>query len=98
MFKTKLAKQVKNALLNNIDTQDAPIEVMDNNGVITLSGTVRSGEVRQRASEIAKSESGVISVINDVTVEEEVLPGSVPTGAVGLGVGGNQITFAPLDW
>jgi osmotically-inducible protein OsmY len=69
---TELTKRVVKKLVDDERTKDYAIEVVDNSGVITLTGAVSSIESRQAAEEIIESVEGVKSVINDLTVEEEV--------------------------
>ena len=71
----QLAKQVMAALSEDPRTSDATIDVVDNNGIVTLVGTVNSEEVRQAAKEVAGKQEGVIEVIDDLQLErEEELP------------------------
>jgi hyperosmotically inducible protein len=72
-----LVAQVTNALLNNRRTKDAVIDVSSQGGVVTLSGTVSSHRVKQAAEEIARQQEGVITVVNDLSLqagEDEALP------------------------
>ena len=64
--KSDLAQQLEKTLID----KDAAIEVLDNNGVITLTGTVDDAETRDRAGEIVGKHAGVISVTNDLVVDE----------------------------
>ena len=68
MKENSLQLQVESALLQDHLTDDGDIEVLDTNGVVTLRGVVRSREARDRAEEIARNTSGVISVINELDV------------------------------
>ena len=52
-------------------TVDSPIEVINEGGVITLTGNVYSHNARAAAAEIAGGHPGVISVINDLTVSDD---------------------------
>ena len=60
---------VGNALLEDPRTQDAIIDVASDRGIITLTGTVDSQEVREIAEEIARDNQGVITVVNELKVE-----------------------------
>ena len=60
--------QVQSALLQDHLTEDADIEVLDNNGILTLRGVVPSREARDRAEDIARTVSGVTTVINELDV------------------------------
>lgn len=65
---SKTKKQVKEALMADERTRDYSIDVVDNNGVITLKGEVESIEIRQAAEQIAARPQTVIRVINDLTI------------------------------
>ncbi len=66
---TNLKEKVIQALRDHPRTKEAIIDVVDRQGVITLTGTVPSWEIRQAAEEIASQQDGVITVINDLGVE-----------------------------
>lgn len=51
-------------------TADSQIEVLDNNGVVTLTGNALSNEARLAAAEIAENHPGVLSIVNDLTVSD----------------------------
>jgi len=42
--------------------------VVNNQGTITLSGTVRSEEARQAAERVSKKQRGVVLVVNELKV------------------------------
>ncbi len=44
------------------------VEVLDNNGLITLRGTVPTREARDRAEAIVRQLDGVVNVINELDV------------------------------
>jgi osmotically-inducible protein OsmY len=67
-LQSELATNLSAALERDERTDDSQIEVIDNNGVVTLSGTALSQEARDAAGEIAQSFAGVLSVINDIAV------------------------------
>jgi osmotically-inducible protein OsmY len=68
MKENSLQLQVESALLQDRLTEDGDIEVLDTNGVVTLRGVVRSREARDRAEDIARNISDVVSVINELDV------------------------------
>ena len=68
MKENSLQLQVESALLQDRLTEQGDIEVLDTNGVVTLRGVVRSREARDRAEEIVRNTSGVVSVINELDV------------------------------
>ena len=74
MDKTILSKdedlrmKISNALAEHSDTGEAAIEVINENGIITLMGTVDNVQIRQTAAMIAAQQPGVLSVINSLKV------------------------------
>lgn len=62
-------QRVANALLEDPRTEEAIIDVANDRGIITLTGTVQSEEIRRAAEEIARDQQGVISVVNELKVE-----------------------------
>ena len=92
-----VAERVTEALANDPQTAQYAIEVIDENGLITLRGTVASEEDLTRAEEIARAQNGVIDVVNELEVEEESEegppvrpPGAGPAG--GVGTSGTGVT------
>jgi osmotically-inducible protein OsmY len=73
MGSSQVRKQVLAALNKDSRTSDAIIEVIDNNGVVTLRGTVSSQETHEVAEEITRKQERVISVINELEVEQDEL-------------------------
>ncbi len=61
---------VANALSEDPETKMAIVEVINNNGVITLVGRVADRKTRQAAEKIAVAQPGVISVINSLQVDQ----------------------------
>lgn len=64
-----LQERVQKALTNDPRTQDAAIEVLNENGVITLGGTVARSKTSEAAESIANDIDGVVSVVNEIQVE-----------------------------
>ena len=64
--------QIRERLTAQLDdddrTAEAAIDVICQQGIVTLQGRVKDHEVRQAAEEIAAVQSGVIDVINDLDV------------------------------
>ncbi len=71
MIRSELAKQVSAALEQDERTGDLNIEVIEENGIITLKGQVPSAEVRSAAETIASAAEDVVDVINALVVEAE---------------------------
>jgi osmotically-inducible protein OsmY len=65
-----LLGEVESALMNDQRTRDAIIEVEYNNGIVTLSGVVKSAEIVSAAEEVASQPSGVIKVVNLLRVSD----------------------------
>jgi len=65
---TNVQLDVQTALMQDAQTQDYGIEVIDNNGIITLKGVVPSLEASERAEIIAKDIDGVRAVFNELAV------------------------------
>ena len=63
---TYVQQEVQTALMQDQITGEYGIEVLDNNGVITLKGTVPSREVSERAEAVARDIAGVQGVINEL--------------------------------
>jgi len=66
------AAQLKDKVVENLmqDSRlaDYPIEVLNNNGVITLTGEVPSQELSEAAEAIAKHTDGAVTVINEIVI------------------------------
>jgi hypothetical protein len=63
-----LAALIAEALMNDPDTEDAVIEVINERGMITLKGQVDDPDTKQTAEEIAAEYPGVVSVTNALVV------------------------------
>jgi uncharacterized protein YrrD len=59
------------ALADDPMTDMAVIDVISEQGLVTLKGQVDSVEIRQAAEEIAKKQPGVVSVVNALEVEPD---------------------------
>jgi osmotically-inducible protein OsmY len=70
-IESELAIALDDKLERDLRTADSPIEVIDHNGVVTLSGCALSNEARAAAAEIAIHHPGVLSVINDLEVDPD---------------------------
>ena len=68
MKENSLQLQIQSALLQDRTVEDYDIEVLDNNGIVTLRGRVPSREARDRAEEITREVAGVTTVINELDV------------------------------
>jgi osmotically-inducible protein OsmY len=63
-----LSTRISDALAADPATEDAVIEVINENGVVTLVGEVDSRETVEIASAIAASQPGTISVVNSLKI------------------------------
>jgi osmotically-inducible protein OsmY len=66
--KKKLAEQLYALLRNDPRTEDALIDVIDENGIVTLMGEVDSETTKQAASEIVKGHPDVVAAFNKLVV------------------------------
>jgi osmotically-inducible protein OsmY len=67
---SEIAARVRTALTQDPRTAGVSIEVIDENGVITLRGKVNSEEASRATEEIARTQEGVIEVVNDLEIEQ----------------------------
>jgi osmotically-inducible protein OsmY len=87
---TALTQQIERALKEDERTQPYPIEVIDNDGVVTLKGTVPTEEVKTVAEELAGAQEDTLDVVSALTVDPSqepvetliVVPPRTPTGTV----------------
>jgi osmotically-inducible protein OsmY len=66
-----IAERVTESLANYPQTAQHAIEVIDEDGLVTLRGVVASEEDRTTAEEIASAQGGVMDVVNELKVREE---------------------------
>jgi len=67
----ELREKVQVALTEDKRTQDTGIEIVNNNGVITLGGKVPEREISEAAESIAERVEGVVSVVNEIHVRKD---------------------------
>ena len=65
---TYVQQEVRTVLMQDSLTGEYGIEVLDNNGIITLTGMVPSREVMERAESIVRDVEGVRGVINQLEI------------------------------
>ena len=63
-----LQHQVQDALAELNEMRGARIDVLDNNGIVTLTGFVPTADARERAESIVRGMDSVVSVINELNV------------------------------
>lgn len=64
----ELNDRLLKALAVSPQTKDAVIEIINENGFITLTGEVDTPETRQAIRQVVANEPGVISVINNLKI------------------------------
>ncbi len=69
MNSDELTRSVTKALVEDSRTKHSAIEVIDQNGILTLKGHVKNDKIRAAAETIAMQQSGVVSVINELKIE-----------------------------
>jgi osmotically-inducible protein OsmY len=70
---TGLKEKLELNLLQDSRFANYPIDVTDNNGIITLAGEVSSEELSQAAEAVARQTEGVITVINEIVVVRDAV-------------------------
>lgn len=65
---SNVTRQISEALYEDSRTRKSIIDVSCNQGIVVLSGKVKSLAVLQAAEEIARAQPGVISVVNELKV------------------------------
>lgn len=76
--KSDLAVQLAEQLAADERTEDVAVSILDNSGVITMSGTAPSDEAKRTAVDMVNAHEGVKSVIADIRVvddDDQRLPG-----------------------
>jgi len=67
-FYNSITNNIQEALMSDDRTADASIEVINEQGIITLTGEVKSYEIAQVAEEIVKRQKGVFKVVNGLRI------------------------------
>jgi len=65
---SNVAKLISDALLRDPRTKKSIIDVVINQGMVVLTGTVKSVDVIRAAEEIARAQPGVVLVTNELKV------------------------------
>ena len=74
---TDLQLRAQKAILDDPHTKEHGIEVLDDNGVITLNGYVPTREAKEAAETIINQVHGVFSVINQLRIQSEAPEGTL---------------------
>jgi osmotically-inducible protein OsmY len=80
---TALFGRITAALADDRRTALVPIEVIVDRGVVTLKGTVPTPAIKEAAAAIARRQTGVVTVINELEIRHEepnpaLIIGSLP--------------------
>jgi osmotically-inducible protein OsmY len=67
-----LKTKVEENLASDNDLSRYPLDVLDENGVITLAGEVPTQELARSADRIARETEGVESVISNIVIDPEM--------------------------
>jgi osmotically-inducible protein OsmY len=67
---TRTTTRVKTAIYNEPELKVMAIHVSTEDGVVTLSGTVKTKAERTKASQVARKVEGVKQVKNDLALEQ----------------------------
>lgn len=62
---------VEQVLVNNPQTNQYKIDVVEKSGIVTLKGTVDSMKTRETVGRIVSELSGVIQVVNSIEVSKD---------------------------
>lgn len=65
-----ITAEVKLKLADAPSLKDSPLSVATTNGVVTLTGVVKTKQAKGAATKIAKGVKGVKSVTNEITIEK----------------------------
>jgi osmotically-inducible protein OsmY len=66
-----LQQKVQKALMDDPRTKEAAIEVLNENGIVTLAGIVSSSQTSEAAESIVKDIDGVVSVVSEIQVRKD---------------------------
>jgi osmotically-inducible protein OsmY len=66
---SNISNQVLSALQEDPRTKDEMIDAVVNQGMVTLTGTVKSNDVREAAEQVIRRLPGVITVVNELRVK-----------------------------
>lgn len=69
-FREELTTRISNALAKDERTEDCVIEVVNEEGMVTLEGRVPNQETAQAALEIARNQPGVIKVVDSLIIDQ----------------------------
>ena len=70
-FREDLTTRISNALDKDERTSDCAIEVVNENGIVTVEGRVPDKETAEVVTEIARNQPGVIKVVDSLIIGED---------------------------
>ncbi len=65
---TSVTNHIQEALMEDERTAEAPIELINVQGIITMTGEVKSYEIAQALEEIVSRQRGVFCVVNRLKI------------------------------
>ena len=68
---TDLQRKAQKALLDNRLTKKHPIEVLEDDGVVTLKGSVPSRKIKKMAAAILRGMRDINRVVNNLQVNDD---------------------------
>ncbi len=80
VLKSEVRKRVEAALSENDMTAEYAIEVIDEDGLVTLKGRVPSAEVKATAEELTEKQEGVVDVTNALVVDPSLAEPDIIVG------------------
>jgi osmotically-inducible protein OsmY len=66
-----IKEKVEENLASDVELGKFPLDVLEDNGVITLAGEVPTQELARSADRIANETEGVVSVISNILINPE---------------------------
>jgi osmotically-inducible protein OsmY len=73
-FNDELEMTVEQAIMNDDSYKPSwKVDVLEENGIITLNGAVPTDKARDKVEAIARKQKGVVSVINEIDVDPNLV-------------------------
>lgn len=72
-FNDDLEIEVEQAIMDDVAYEPSwKVEALEENGIITLNGSVPTREARDKVEAIVRKQKGVVSVINEIDVDPDL--------------------------
>jgi osmotically-inducible protein OsmY len=72
-FNDDLELKIEQAIMDDDAYEPSwKVDALDDNGVITLNGAVPTQDARNKVESIARKQTGVVSVINEIDVDPDL--------------------------